>query len=68
MKLYSGIDLHSNNHYLAIIDERDRRILERRLPNDLSVTLKTLRPYRAKMTAIAVESTFYARVRFMHAR
>ena len=58
MKLYCGIDLHSNNHYLAIIDERDRRILEKRLPNDLSATLKTLKPYRAKMTAIAVESTF----------
>ena len=32
--------------------------MERRLPNDLSVTLQTLEPYRSTLTAIAVESTF----------
>jgi len=58
MKLYCGIDLHSNNHYLTLIDENDRRVIERRLPNDLSATLKTLEPHRATITAIAVESTF----------
>jgi transposase len=58
MKLYCGVDLHSNNHYLALIDEKDRRVLEKRLPNDLSTTLKTLRPYRKNITAVAVESTF----------
>ena len=30
MKLYSAADLHSNNHFLTIIDEQDRRILEKR--------------------------------------
>jgi hypothetical protein len=58
MKLYCGIDLHSNNHYVTLIDDNDRRILEKRLPNDLVTTLKTLKPYRTKITAIAVESTF----------
>jgi transposase len=58
MKLYCGIDLHSNNHWLTIIDEQDGRLVERRLPNDLSVTLQTLEPYRSTLTAIAVESTF----------
>jgi len=58
VKLYCGIDLHSNNHYLTLIDEQDRRILEKRLPNDLAVTLKVLDPYRADITGIAVESTF----------
>jgi hypothetical protein len=58
VKLYCRIDLHSNNHYLTLIDELDRRILEKRLRNDLSVTLKTLEPYRAEVTGIAVESTF----------
>jgi hypothetical protein len=46
MKLYSATDLHSNNHFLTIIDEQDQRILEKRLPNDLAVTLRTLEPYR----------------------
>lgn len=58
MKLYSAADLHSNNHFLTIIDEQDRRILEKRLPNDLAITLSTLEPYRAEITGIAVESTF----------
>ena len=58
MRLYSAADLHSNNHYITIIDEQDKRILEKRLPNDLSVTLKTLEPYRSNSTGIAVESTF----------
>lgn len=58
MKLYCGIDLHSNNHWLTIIDEQDGRLVERRLANDLSLTLRTLEPYRSELTAIAVESTF----------
>src|SRR5688572_27787938 len=58
MKLYAAIDLHSNNHFLTIIDDKDSRLLEKRLPNDLSVTLKALEPYRAGITGIAIESTF----------
>jgi transposase len=58
MKLYCGIDLHSNNHWLTIIDETDGRLVERRLPNDLAVTLRELAPYRSELAAIAIESTF----------
>jgi transposase len=58
MKLYSAADLHSNNHFLSILDEQDQRILEKKLPNELSVTLKTLEPYRSQIAGIAVESTF----------
>jgi hypothetical protein len=64
MKLYSAADLHSNNHFLTIIDEQDRRILEKRLPNDLAVTLRTLEPYRAELVGVAVESTFYPCLEF----
>ena len=28
MKLYSGIDLHSTNSYLAIVDETGKRIFK----------------------------------------
>jgi transposase len=58
MKLYSAADLHSNNHFLSIIDEQDKRILEKRLPNDLTITLRTLEPYRTELVGVAVESTF----------
>lgn len=58
MGLYSGIDLHSNNHVLTVIDDSDRRVYERRLPNELSRTIAALEPFRNELTAIAVESTF----------
>ena len=40
MQHYCGIDLHSNNHVVVIIDEEDKRVFEKRLSNDLSETLK----------------------------
>jgi hypothetical protein len=35
MKLYAGIDLHSNNSVVSILDEADHIVFERRLDNDL---------------------------------
>ena len=58
MSHYCGIDLHSNNHVLVVIDEEDKRVYEKRLNNDLSLTLKALSPYRETLHGIAVESTF----------
>ena len=58
MSHYCGIDLHSNNHFVVVIDEEDKRVLEKRLNNDLSLTLKTLSPYQETLQGIAVESTF----------
>jgi len=58
MKLYCGIDLHSNNHYVSIIDEQDKRLKEKRLSNDLTKTLSLLAPYRQDLQGIAIESTF----------
>ena len=31
MALYCGIDLHSNNSVVSVIDDNDRRILEKKL-------------------------------------
>ncbi|GMR06471.1 MAG: hypothetical protein BMS9Abin25_1067 [Gammaproteobacteria bacterium] len=53
MSHYCGIDLHSNNHVVVIIDEEDRHVFEKRLSNDLSLTLKTLSPYRETLHGIA---------------
>jgi hypothetical protein len=58
MGLYCGIDLHSNNHVMTVIDAEDRRLYERRLPNDLAITKAALEPFRAQLVAVAVESTF----------
>ena len=58
MTLYCGIDLHSNNHLVVVIDEQDKRLEERRVGNDLSLTLALLEPYRDGLAGVAVESTF----------
>lgn len=58
MALYCGIDLHSNNHVVVVIDEKDRRIVEKRLPNNLDETMQLLAPHREDIVGIAVESTF----------
>jgi hypothetical protein len=34
MNYYSAIDLYSNNSFLVVIDDKDKIIYERRLPND----------------------------------
>ena len=58
MKLYGAIDLHSNNSVVTVIDEQDRVVYERRLPNELAVILGHLASYRENIQAIAVESTY----------
>jgi transposase len=56
--LYAATDLHSDNNYLAIVDESDRVVFERRLKNRLSDVLAALEPHRDRVVAVAVESTF----------
>ena len=58
MSLYCGIDLHSNNHLLVVSDEKDKRLFEERLPNNLNQTLAALKPYKRRLKGIVVESTF----------
>jgi len=58
MTLYCGIDLHSNNHVITVIDESDRRLLEQRVPNELTETLAALEPFREDLLAVAIESTY----------
>ena len=58
MRWYSGIDLHSNNSVVVVIDETDRVVYQRRLPNELSKVLEALEPYRGELAGVAVESTY----------
>jgi hypothetical protein len=55
---YSGIDLHSNNSVVSVIDETDRVVAEKRLPNDLARILAFLAPWRAGLAGVVVESTY----------
>jgi hypothetical protein len=41
MKLYAGFDLHSSNSYLAIIDEKGKRVFKKKLRNDPDLIWKS---------------------------
>ncbi len=58
MKVYAGIDLHSSNNYLGIIDEEDKRIYRHKLSNDLREVLNALEPFEEEIEGVVVESTF----------
>ena len=58
MEAYAGIDLHSSNNYLGIIDEEDRRLYQGRLPNRLEDILSALAPFKESLKGVVVESTF----------
>ena len=58
MKLYAGIDLHSNNSYLVIINEKDELVFDQRLPNSLKAILEVLNKYREQIVNVVVESTY----------
>ena len=58
MKVYAGIDLHSSNNYIGIINEENRRLYQKRLPNQLKDILPALEPFRETMEGVVVESTY----------
>jgi transposase len=58
MRWYSGIDLHSNNSFVVVIDEVDRVMYRARLPNELGKVMAALEPYRSELAGVAIESTY----------
>ena len=58
MELYAGIDLHSNNSVVLVLDEQDRVVFAKRLANDLAAIIAALRSCAGDVCAVAVESTF----------
>jgi transposase len=58
MELYVGIDLHSNNSYIALLNTDQQVVYQKRLTNDLELILKELEPYRTDLVGVVVESTY----------
>ena len=50
--------LHSNNGVLTVIDENDKVLRQRKLPNRIEGFLVELEPFREALQGVAVESTF----------
>ena len=57
-KLYTAFDLHSNNSYLAIINEKEKRVYKQKLPNDPEKILNALKPFKSSIEGVVVESTY----------
>ena len=58
MKLYGGIDLHSNNSVIVLLNENGDVVSRKRLPNQLPKILAMLKPYQEQLTGLVVESTY----------
>jgi transposase len=58
MELYAGLDLHSRNTYIGIMDDAFNRVFKKRVPNDLDQIFHTLKPFKKRLEGFVVESTY----------
>ena len=58
MTVYVGVDLHSNNNYVGIINQTNEVLFKKKLPNELNKVLAVLEPFREDVVGIVVESTY----------
>jgi transposase len=54
----AGIDLHSNNLMIGIVDQGGKRLKHQKVGCDLKEVLAVLAPYKRRLKSIAVESTY----------
>ena len=57
-QLFAGLDLHSNNVMVAIINQEGRRVEHCKLDCDLGAIVRYLDPLKSQLQSLAVESTF----------
>jgi transposase len=57
-QLMAGIDLHSNNLVIGIIDQDGQRLKHQRLACDLKLVDDFLSPFKRRLKSLAVESTY----------
>jgi transposase len=58
MKLYAGIDLHSTNCVIVVVDEAGSIVRRSRLKNRLALIAAWLEPFRDSLVGVVVESTY----------
>jgi len=57
-KIIAGLDLHSNNVMIGLINQDGKRLGHRKLDCDLEEVLQFLGPVKGQLQSMAVESTF----------
>ena len=58
METYAGIDLHSSNNYIGVIDAKDNRLYSKRHDNRIEDVLKVLGKFKASLQGVVIESTY----------
>jgi len=58
METYAGIDLHSSNNFIGVINDEDKRLYGKRHSNCLEDVLRALNPFKQSLKGVVVESTF----------
>ncbi len=57
MQTYAGIDLHSSNNFIGVINDKDKILYGKRHPNRLDDVLTALDPFKDSLQGVVVEST-----------
>ena len=58
MEVYAGLDLHSTNTYVAMIDNDNKVLYKQRHGNDVPTILSALDPFKKDIQGVVVESTY----------
>ena len=58
METYAGIDLHSSNNFIGVINDKDKILYGKRHANRLDDVLRALDPFKDSLKGVVVESTF----------
>lgn len=53
MKTYAGIDLHSSNNYIGVINAKDKRLYSKRHDNRIEDVLKVLGKFKGRGIGVA---------------
>jgi len=57
--LHCAVDLHGNNGFYGIVDEKGKRVFKQRIENSLPAVLAALEPYREELDCgVVVESPY----------
>jgi transposase len=57
-QVMAGIDLHSNNVMIGIVDQNGKRLKHQKVDCELMQVVAVLAPYKARLKSVAVESTY----------
>jgi transposase len=57
-KVIAGMDLHSNNVVIGVMDMDGNRLASRKMPCELKEVVKFLAPFKKRLEQVAVESTY----------